>query len=1005
MTRVNRAALISAFVAAVVAHSAALAAPQSSGNTAQSSSSSESAIEEVVVTGSRIKRTEFTSASPVLIITSEETSLEGLLSTSEILQTNTLAAGSQQINDQTTGFVTENGPGANTVALRGIGSSRTLLLLNGRRLSPAGARGQLASVDLNVIPSSIVQRTEILKDGASSVYGSDAIAGVVNLITNKNLDEGRLSASANSVFDGGGETQLFSASWGKVWDNANFSVSYEYFNRDPMLVGDRDFLSCAQDLLTNVTQNPNSIFYSTAGQSLDIIDPATGQSKCFNLLDAVADRLQRGGRFVPDSTAVAGGGAFGLDLAGWKRVGLTYAQVLGARPTLTPAQALQAWRDSQAIVPNDPKRFLSRTFISPVERNSVFAEGSYTLSDSAKVYGEALYNKRESAQKSWRQLFPNIATANPSNPFGEIARSIVTIPTNQEQEVEFKRAVVGITGEWSSGFLDGWSYDAYIQRAESDATYVNDIIYNDRVNATTGSTACNAAAITISGPVTCQPINWFSASTITSGNFSDAEKAFLFTRDIGKTSYTQNLLGASLSGNLFDLPAGSIGAVIGIEARKDSINDLPGFNARNQNLWGQTSAGQTKGDDTVKEAYTELEVPLLRDIPGIKRLTFNGSYRWTDYESYGSDSTYKVSLNWQFIDALRLRGAYGTSFRAPALYELYLANQTGFIGQGSVDPCIQWNLSSNQQIVKNCGPSGIGLPENWNNVNSSALSITGGGAGILEAETSDNTTVGLIWTPESLPVSAAVDWWRIEINNQVSQFGSGNIVSSCYGSRDFPNDPFCSLFQRDLNKASPTYGKVDNIRNSYVNIANQTVEGTDWTVRFNKRFGKTQVRISALVTYFNVDQSQTFETFPVVDSRSTIYNNRWVSNIDFNFERGPWTFNWNIDSFAKASNDDFFGGDTFGWRGFSSCLTSAPTSTTCVAAKYDQTTEMAFYHDMSVRYRADKWEAIVGLVNVFDKEPPVLSTGSGANRIGNAVAISNYDVLGRRAFATLNYRF
>ena len=348
MTRVNRAALISAFVAAVVAHSAALAAPQSSGNTAQSSSSSESAIEEVVVTGSRIKRTEFTSASPVLIITSEETSLEGLLSTSEILQTNTLAAGSQQINDQTTGFVTENGPGANTVALRGIGSSRTLLLLNGRRLSPAGARGQLASVDLNVIPSSIVQRTEILKDGASSVYGSDAIAGVVNLITNKNLDEGRLSASANSVFDGGGETQLFSASWGKVWDNANFSVSYEYFNRDPMLVGDRDFLSCAQDLLTNVTQNPNSIFYSTAGQSLDIIDPATGQSKCFNLLDAVADRLQRGGRFVPDSTAVAGGGAFGLDLAGWKRVGLTYAQVLGARPTLTPAQALQAWRDRVA---------------------------------------------------------------------------------------------------------------------------------------------------------------------------------------------------------------------------------------------------------------------------------------------------------------------------------------------------------------------------------------------------------------------------------------------------------------------------------------------------------------------------------------------------------------------------------------------------------------------------------------------------------------------------------
>ncbi|MEN9838513.1 MAG: hypothetical protein RLZ79_2181, partial [Pseudomonadota bacterium] len=198
MNRVNRAALISSFVAAMIAQSAALAAPQATQSTANSQqsgqqqenqSSNATEVEEVVVTGSRIKRTEFTTASPVLIITSEDASLEGLLSTTEILQTNTLAAGSQQINDQTTGFVTENGPGANTVALRGIGSSRTLVLLNGRRLSPAGARGQLAAADLNVIPSSIVQRTEILKDGASSVYGSDAIAGVINLITNQNLDE------------------------------------------------------------------------------------------------------------------------------------------------------------------------------------------------------------------------------------------------------------------------------------------------------------------------------------------------------------------------------------------------------------------------------------------------------------------------------------------------------------------------------------------------------------------------------------------------------------------------------------------------------------------------------------------------------------------------------------------------------------------------------------------------------------------------------------------------
>jgi iron complex outermembrane receptor protein len=1009
MVRDHKASLVAAFVAAVVGHSAASAAPQSTPAPAPQEAQAErkaSDIEEVTVTGSRIRRSEFTAASPVVIITSEETSLEGLLTTAEILQTNTLAAGSQQINDQTTGFVTENGPGANTIALRGVGSSRTLVLLNGRRLSPAGARGQLAAADLNTIPNSIIQRTEVLKDGASSVYGSDAIAGVINLITRKNLDGAEIQLNGTHTFDGGGEQRRASANFGKQFENGGFSISYEYFDRDPMLVRERDFLSCAQDRLDNVTTNGNSVFFSN-GQVLDIIDPVTGQSKCFNILDSVADRLQgAGGRFVPDATATAGGGTFGLDLAGWRRVGLSFAQVQAARPTATLQQQLDLWRQTQGAVPNAPDRFGSRTFISPATRNSVYLEGDYAFSDSFEVFAEALYNKRESAQQSWRQLFPNVATANPSNPFGVISRSIVTIPTNQEQEVEFSRFVVGLRGDLNIGSLEGWNYEIFGQRTESESQYTNDIIYNDRVNATTGATACNAALITISGPVTnCQGINWFRPDTILNGNFTDAEKAFLFTRETGNTTYDQTLFGASVSGNVFSLPAGEVGFVLGVEARKDSIDDIPGFNARNSNLWGQTSAGRTKGSDEVREAYTELEVPLLADLPGVKRLTLNGSYRWTDYESYGSDSTYKVGLNWQIVDSVRLRGAYGTSFRAPALFELFLANQTGFLAQSSVDPCLNWNTSSNPLIVQNCGPSGANLPQNWANPNSSALIITGGGAGVLDAETSNNSTVGLIWTPANLPVNLAVDWWRIEIENQVSQFGAGNIVSGCYNSRDFPNDPFCTLFTRVSNPAATNFGQITEVRNSYVNISNQTVEGIDWQARVNQRFGKNTFRANLQLTYMIVDSAQVFETLPEQSSRGLVYNNKWVSSLDMNLDRGKWTYSWGMNLFSEASNDDFYGGDTFGWRGFPSCLTAAATSTTCVAAKYDQTAESIVTHSASVRYRADKWTAIVGVQNIFDKEPPLVSTGSGATRIGNAVAISNYDVLGRRAFATVEYRF
>jgi iron complex outermembrane receptor protein len=1008
MNRGNRAALVSSFVAAVIAQGAGMGV--ASAQTAEAAKPADE-LAEVTVTGSRIRRSEFTASSPVLIITNEETSLEGLLSTTEILQTSTLAAGSQQINDQTTGFVTENGPGANTVALRGIGSSRTLILLNGRRLSPAGARGQLAAVDLNTIPSSIIQRTEVLKDGASSVYGSDAIAGVINLITRKNLDGGDLTLSANSVFDGGSEVKLASAAWGKQGDKGGFSLAYEFYERDALEIQDRDFLNCAQDRLINTTTNTNSIFYGSTGKELDLIDPATGASKCFNVLDSVVDRLGTGsfvttqGRFTPDSAATAGGGAFGLDLAGWKRVGLSFAQIAALRPTLTQAQQLELWKTSQAAVPNDPRRFGSRTFISPVERNSLFAEGSYNFSDAFEVFGEALYNKRESAQRSWRQLFPNVSALNPSNPFGVTARSIPVIPTNQEQEVEFKRAVIGVRGEFSVGSFENWGYEAYAQRTESQAEYTGDIILNDRVVATTGSLACNPAAITISGPTTCQPVNWFRPQTILSGEFSEAEKAFLFTRETGKTSYDQTLVGASINGNLFALPAGDVGFVFGVEGRKDSIDDIPGANARLGNLWGSTSAGRTKGSDEVKEAYTEFEVPLLADLPGVKRLTFNGSFRWTDYDSYGDDTTYKAGLNWQVIDSVRIRGSYGTSFRAPALYELFLANQTGFSAQSSVDPCLNWDTSSNPSLQKNCGPGGANLPTGWLNPNSSALIITGGGAGVLDAETSSNSTVGLVWTPAELPVSLAIDWWRIEVENQVSQFGAANIVNQCYNSPDFPNSPFCGLFTRETNRGLANFGQILEVRNSYVNISNQVVEGIDWTARFNKRIGKNTFRANALVTYSIKDSFQVFEAFPAQDSRGQIYNNKWVASLDLNLDRGPWTFNWNMDMFSQASNDEFYGGDTFGWRGFGSCLTAAPTSTTCVAAKYDQTANFSISHDVSVRYRADKWSVIVGVQNILDQDPPYVSTGSGATRIGNAVAISNYDILGRRAFATLNYRF
>lgn len=179
--------------------------------------------EKIIVTGSRIARDQFTSVSPIQVITAEAAVLEGMVDTAGILQGSTIATGSVQLNNQFGGFVVEGGPGINSISLRGLGAQRSLVLLNGERPGPAGVRGQVGAFDLNVIPSSIIQRVEILKDGASSIYGSDAVAGVANIITRTNISKFEISSQYNATEGGGGETWLVNAAWGHQWKNGSLN--------------------------------------------------------------------------------------------------------------------------------------------------------------------------------------------------------------------------------------------------------------------------------------------------------------------------------------------------------------------------------------------------------------------------------------------------------------------------------------------------------------------------------------------------------------------------------------------------------------------------------------------------------------------------------------------------------------------------------------------------------------------------------------------------------------
>src|SRR5690606_24121080 len=212
------------------------------------STESTTQLDRITVTGSLLRRADYETTSPVFTINTETNAAQGQVNIGEILQKSAIGAAETQINHQFGGFVVDGGTGVQTFSLRGLGANRTLVLLDGQRPGPAGTRGQVGAFDLNVIPSSILQRVEIVKDGASSIYGSDAVAGVVNMITRKSVDRPEITFSTRTPFDGGGEVYTVSGATGWDFDNGSIVLAGEWYLQEALKVGDRDFFSCPQDL-------------------------------------------------------------------------------------------------------------------------------------------------------------------------------------------------------------------------------------------------------------------------------------------------------------------------------------------------------------------------------------------------------------------------------------------------------------------------------------------------------------------------------------------------------------------------------------------------------------------------------------------------------------------------------------------------------------------------------------------------------------------------------------
>ncbi|WP_300379413.1 TonB-dependent receptor [Henriciella sp.] len=660
---------------------------------------------------------------------------------------------------------------------------------------------------------------------------------------------------------------------------------------------------------------------------------------------------------------------------------------------------------------NDPRQQASDV-IPETERLSLFATADYNLG-FAEFFGDFLYTNRQTEQTSFRQFFPWVGPTDPTNPTPvAFSRPITLVPFNTDVDIDYYSATAGLRGDFgNSGFLQDWTWETSAVYSYSDADYNRDTIPLNRVvDPIRGGGAINVPDG--NGGFSCQyiedqdfaenglggtyvpcpvDINYFTRDFIF-GNFTSAQEDFLFETDSGTTTYEQLTLSGVVTGSVFELPAGDVGVALGVEYRDYELEDTPGFFSANNNQWGLSSAGVTAGSDNVMEAFGEVEVPILAGLPFAEELSLNFSGRIFEYDSYGSDSVYKAGLNYQITPSVRVRGTYGTSYRTPALYELFLGDQTSFLGQLEIDPC---NFSDggpqNPNIRQNCLTQ---VPNDYVPFGSSAQITTGGGADVLEAETSDAFTAGAIYTPTWSNLSIAVDYFEIEVNDQIAQLGSGSIVSGCYASPNFPNDPLCSLFERDLDPNSPTFQQILTVNDSYVNINSQTTRGLDLTTRYEHEFDFGDLIFDLQGTWTFEDSFLLFggTDFDVDEDNGEIGQPDFTANSRIQFVTGDWTLNWFTDFVSRTSNDAVNGGSLFTYRGRPDTY-------------YKQFTEPYFEHGASVQYRADDWRLTLGVSNIFDEQFPYVSSGAATRRGNTPLVGTQYSYRGRAAFARLQKQF
>lgn len=952
---------------------------------AQTAPAQTSAPAVVTVTGSRIAAPGAESPSPLQVLNAADIAASGATNLQELLLQNP-TMGTPAISRTNSNFSTSSA-GVATVDLRNLGTSRTLVLLNGRRFV-AGIPGESA-VDLNTIPTDFIERVELLTGGASATYGSDAVAGVVNIITKRNFKGIMLDAQMGETYEqGDDQKRKVSATFGTSSDDGSSHIMGHigYSRQGSVMSRDRSF--AARDQISEM------LFSGEAA-------------------DAFVPRIPFNSGYAPAGYFYHDTGSFTYDAAG---------------NPITPSTNGSATQAATGF-----NRSQYRAIAIPTERFLTAMTGEMALNENHSAFFEANYASTrvstniEPYPLASDDIFPASGGQVPAE--FQVGNSIVRNPivpqylydrisdtdgdglrdyyftrrmsdfgnrTSRAERDTF-RIATGVKGL----VLDKFNYEVYgaygsTKEAQSSTGQVNVLNFRNALesivdaddlngNGSVTDAICRDANARAQG---CVPANVFGANAL-----SPEAVRYIAAPGSLETTTTQKLVGGSLSGDVFTLPAGAVSFATGFEWRKEESRATPdaltqaGLNAGN-------AIPETEGQFSVKEIFLETRVPLLKDAPFAKSLTLLGAFRAGDYSTVGRTNGWNAGFEWQPVSDVKLRATRALSTRAPNINELFQAPSQDF-PTGIQDPCVGVTATSTGVYDAACRAApGVMANINANGAftlnQSDIQGISGYNRGNpnLREEKGRSTTVGVVWTPRSIAalnrLTFTADYFKIDISDAIVGTDRQYALRNCYGGGD---QSFCDFItRRPAAVGANSAGSLEFIDTAVSNSGGLGSEGVDLTAAWTDRVGPGRLNTRLAYTYVRNLWDRPLPDADIDESAGEVGAAKHKASLNLGYQMGPFNLQTTFSYIGKSYLDDQF------LSGY-----DLPAKSLGVGSRT--------YTDLQLTYALRKsTELYFGLDNVFDTKAPPIISGLDGNTTGAETDAGTYDAIGRRFYVGVRFK-